>query len=88
VIACLGRANYWLTLPLLAVVACLSVAAFLFPMRGPDALPVPAWLGRVFAMCILGVTVGFALLALDEARNDPDCSHVQETAPTLNPRHA
>lgn len=81
VIACLERANYWFTLPLLAVVACLSVATFLFPTRGPKVPPGPAWVHRVVAFCMLGVTVGFALGAINEARNNPDCNNVEETAP-------
>lgn len=77
VIACLGLANYWFTLPLLAVVACMSVAAFLFPTRVPKGPPGPAWVHRVVAFCMLCVTAGFALGAIHEARSNPDCNNGQ-----------
>lgn len=86
--ACLGRANYWITLPILAVVGCLSLAAFLFPTRVPKGPPGPAWVGRLVAFCMLGVTVGFALGAINEARNNPNCNNVEETAPTADSRQA
>ena len=71
-LGCLGTANYWLTLPLLAIVASAAVLALAMPDRMPFPRPGPRWIGQVIAVLVLVVVAVFAVNAIDEARTDPD----------------
>lgn len=72
-IACLGSVGYWLALPLLAVVGVVAVVAIINPKRLPFPPAGPRWLGRLIGFGVLAIAISFAVLAVDEARDDPDC---------------
>ena len=73
-IACLGRDNYWTTLPFLSAIAIAAALGVMFPrwLRGwPDRM----WLRRLMAAGLFLVIVAVAIpSALREAQNNPDCT--------------
>ena len=79
ILACLGRENYWMTIPF----ACVMSAFMLFGVIWPNKLPTPPnqrrWSPtaiRLFFGVMLVVTLGFAVPSMfREAHNDPACNH-------------
>jgi len=56
-----------------------------FPTRVPNGPPGPTWVRRLVAVCMLGVTVAFALAAVNEARINPDCNPAAAAGRTADP---
>jgi hypothetical protein len=78
VMACLGRANYWTSLPFLGLMVILIVFGLIWPEKLPNMgesrwspLAIRLWLGFVLIL----VLAFFVPASLREARNDPNCDH-------------
>lgn len=74
-IACLGRANWWFTIPLFSVIGILAMVAIASPptfRRLPGRHYSDGWT-RVLGLVLLAVALVLVALAVDEARIDPDC---------------
>ena len=78
VVACLGRANYWTSLPFAGLMVLLAIGALVWPRRIPMRLlrgwKWPPNATRAYAAVWLAVILGLAVPSmLREARNNPDC---------------
>lgn len=90
IVSCLGTANFFITLPIFAVVASLGVSFVVrpnWPARRFNQRPLPVWASRLFGVGIVLMAVTMSVLAIHEARTDPDCymgtpSAAQQQAPS------
>lgn len=80
VLACLGRVNYWVTLPFLGFMVVLLVFGLIWPRKLPDVgkRRWPPWAIRLgFSLCLVLVVGVFVPSALGEARHNLDCAAVE-----------
>ena len=74
VLACLGRANLWFTIPFCLVLSIIAITMVVAPDRLPGKAPQPRWIGRLVGAALLVGLLGFAIpRAWHEARTDPTC---------------
>lgn len=83
VLGCLGSANYWLSLPLLAVVGSIGVLQIVAPSttRRWSRRQLPNAAVRLIGVATLVAAIAMASVAVHEARTDPDCRMESSTSP-------